>query len=210
VQTTEHAENPKGLPPKERTPGTLPSIATKKVILGQGPWCDEELTTAWERYMQTDGLSQHVCCQHCDNTEKQIAVVSPGRMEQRRQLVCFCTNCWSFTSRHHSKDVPMDISLFKQFNPNTGKFHWVLPYVEEEHPRRIRGQVTDHELDQFRKEHLKPRKAGKTGAPMRYFAHTCKTLSAHSRTTASSSVVSERNISLVLLSYRMHRVPRWY
>jgi hypothetical protein len=52
----------------------------------------------------------------------------------------------------------MDISFFKQFNPNTGKFHRVLPYAEEEHPRRIRGQVTDHELDQFRKERLKPRK----------------------------------------------------
>jgi hypothetical protein len=63
VQMTEYALNPKGLPPKERPPGTMLSIATKKVILGQGPWCDEELTMAWERNMQTEGLSQHVCCQ---------------------------------------------------------------------------------------------------------------------------------------------------
>jgi hypothetical protein len=43
----------------------------------------------------------------------------------------------------------MDISFFKQFNPSTGKFHRALPYAEEEHPRRIRGPVTDYELDQF-------------------------------------------------------------
>jgi hypothetical protein len=159
VQTTKHAQTLKGLQQKERQRGTLPSTVTQKVILGQGPWCDEESTMAWERYMQTEGRSQHVCCQHCDSTEKPIAVVTPGRMEQRRQLVCFCTNCWSFTSRHHSKDAPMDISFFKQFNPNTGKFHRALPYAEE-HPRRIRGPVTDYELDQFRKDRLKPRKAG--------------------------------------------------
>jgi len=54
----------------------------------------------------------------------------------------------------------MDISFFKQFNPSTGKFHRALPYAEEEHPRRIRGPVTDYELDQFFKDRLKPRKAG--------------------------------------------------
>jgi hypothetical protein len=159
VQTTNHAQTPKGLPQKERQRGTLPSTVTQKVILGQGPWCDEESTMAWERYMQTEGLSQ-CAASICDSTEKPIAVVTPGRMEQRRQLVCFCTNCWSFTSRHYSKDAPMDISFFKQFNPNTGKFHRALPYAEEEHPRRIRGPVTDYELDQFRKDRLKLRNAG--------------------------------------------------
>jgi hypothetical protein len=54
----------------------------------------------------------------------------------------------------------MDISFFRQYNPNTGKFHWAFPYEEEEHPRQIRGLVTDHELDQFRKERLQPRKSG--------------------------------------------------
>jgi len=57
----------------------------------------------WERYMQTEGLNQHVCCQHI--TEKQITEVTSGKIEQQRQLVCFCTNCWSFTSKHHSKDT---------------------------------------------------------------------------------------------------------
>jgi hypothetical protein len=54
----------------------------------------------------------------------------------------------------------MDISFFKQFNPSTGKFHRALPCAEDEHPRRIRGPVTDHELDQFRKDRLQLRKAG--------------------------------------------------
>ena len=130
------------------------------VILCQGPWCDEELTMAWEVYMQTEGLSQHVCCQHCNSAEKPITVVTLGKTEQRRQLVCFCTTCWSFTSRHHCKQIPMDVSFFKQYNPTTGRFHRALPYAEEEHPRRIRGPVTDHELDQFCKERLKLRKAG--------------------------------------------------
>jgi hypothetical protein len=115
---------------------------------------------AWERYMQTEGLSQHVCCQNCDNKEKPIVVVNPGKKEQRRQLVCFCTYCWSFTNKHHSKDANMDISCFKQFNPSTGKFHRALPYAEDEHPRRILGPVTDHELVQFRKDCLQLRKAG--------------------------------------------------
>ena len=25
--------------------------------MDQGAWCDEELTMAWERYMQTEGLT---------------------------------------------------------------------------------------------------------------------------------------------------------
>jgi hypothetical protein len=54
----------------------------------------------------------------------------------------------------------MDVSFFKQYNPTTGRFHRALPYAEEEHPRRIRGPVTDHELDQFCKGRLKLRKAG--------------------------------------------------
>jgi hypothetical protein len=28
----------------------------RKIIMGQGPWYDEESTVAWERYMQTEGL----------------------------------------------------------------------------------------------------------------------------------------------------------
>jgi hypothetical protein len=98
--------------------------------------------------------------QNCDNKEKPIVVVTPGKKEQRRQLVCFCTYYWSFTNKHHSKDANMDISFFKQFNPSTGKFHRALPYAEDEHPRRIRGPVTDHELDQFRKDRLQLRKPG--------------------------------------------------
>jgi hypothetical protein len=71
---------------------------------------------------------------------------------------------WSPRAGWSSKDVPMDISFFKQFNPNTGKFHRALPYAAEEHPRRIRAPVTDYELDQFRKDRLKPRKAGGPGS----------------------------------------------
>jgi hypothetical protein len=144
----------------EQQRGSPPNEVTLKVIMSQGPWCDDEVTMAWERYMQTEGLSQHVCCQHCDSKEKPIIVVTPGKMEQRRQLVCFCTYCWRFTSKHHSKDANMDMTFFKQFNPLTGKFHRALPYAEGEHPRRIRGPVTDHELDQFRKDRLQLRKAG--------------------------------------------------
>ena len=54
----------------------------------------------------------------------------------------------------------MDVSFFKQLNPATGKFHRALPYADDEHPRRIRGPITDHELDHFRKTRLKLRKAG--------------------------------------------------
>jgi hypothetical protein len=133
---------------------------TRKVIMNQGTWCDEELTMAWERYMQTEGLCQHVNCQHCYSLEKPITVVTLGKMQQRRQLVCFCTSCWSFTSTHHRRDTRMDISFFKQFNPATGKFHRALPYADEEHPRRMRGPITDHELDQFRRDQLQLRKAG--------------------------------------------------
>jgi hypothetical protein len=34
----------------------------RRVIIDQGAWCDEELTMAWERYMQKEGLSQNVSC----------------------------------------------------------------------------------------------------------------------------------------------------
>jgi hypothetical protein len=89
-----------------------------------------------------------------------IAVVVPGKDQQSRKLTCFCTNCWSFTSIRHSKITFMDVSFFKQFNPETGKFHRVLPYADDENPRRIRGPITDHELDHFRKARLKLRKEG--------------------------------------------------
>ncbi len=79
---------------------------------------------------------------------------------QRRKLTCFCTNCWSFTSIRHSKNTSMDVSFFKQFNPEIGKFHRALSYADDEHPRRIRGPITVHELDHFRKARLKLRKAG--------------------------------------------------
>jgi hypothetical protein len=126
----------------------------------QGVWSEKEKTMAWESYMQTEGLSQHVSCQHCDCGKKPIVVVTQGKTQPRRQLVCFCTSCWSFTGTHHRREAQMDISFFKQFNPETGKFHRALPYADEQHPRRIRGPITDHELDHFRRDHLRLRKAG--------------------------------------------------
>jgi len=42
-------------------------------------------------------------------------------------------------------NTSMDVSFFKQFNPETGKFHRALSYTDDEHPRRIRGPITDHE-----------------------------------------------------------------
>ncbi len=44
-----------------------------------------------------------------------------------------------FTNILHHRDARMDISFFKQFNPDTGKFRRALPYADEQHPRRIRG-----------------------------------------------------------------------
>ena len=96
---------------------------SRKIIMNQGAWSDEEQTMAWERYMQTEGLSQHVSCQHCQGQEKPIAVVVPGKDQQRRQLTCFCIDCWSFTSIHRSRRAPSNVSFFKQYNHETGKFH---------------------------------------------------------------------------------------
>ena len=67
---------------------------------------------------------------------------------------------WNFTNILHHGDARMDISFFKQFDPDTGKFRKALPYTDEQHPRRIRGPITDHEMDHFRRDRLKPRKAG--------------------------------------------------
>jgi hypothetical protein len=53
----------------------------QKMIMDQGPWYVEELTVARERYMQTEGLCQHICCQHCESMEKPIVVVASGKME---------------------------------------------------------------------------------------------------------------------------------
>ena len=43
---------------------------------------------------------------------------------------------------------------------STGKFRRALPYADEQHPRRIRGPITDHELDHFRRDRLRLRNAG--------------------------------------------------
>jgi len=50
--------------------------------------------------------------------------------------------------------------LFPKHEPDTGKFYQALPYAEEEHPRLIRGPVTDHELDHFRQDRLQLQKGG--------------------------------------------------
>ena len=62
--------------------------------------------------------------------------------------------------KRNGKNEVKDMS-FKHFNnPETGRFHRVLPYQKEEHPRRIRGPVTDAELDHFRQDRLQLRKEG--------------------------------------------------
>jgi hypothetical protein len=111
--------------------------------------------------MQTEGLCQHIHCQFCDSKEKPLVVVTPGKIGQKRQTKCFCTSCWRFTDKHHGNNEVKDMSFFRHFNnPETGRFHRVLPYQEEEHPRRIRGPVTDAELDHFRQDRLQLRKEG--------------------------------------------------
>jgi hypothetical protein len=131
-----------------------------RVVMKQGIWSEKEKMIAWESYMQTEGLSQQVSCQHCECRKKPIVVVTQGKTQPRRQLVGFCTSCWNFTNILHHRDARMDISFFKQFNPDTGKFRRALPYTDEQHPRRIRGPITDHEMDHFRRDRLKLRKAG--------------------------------------------------
>ena len=93
----------------------------------------------------------------------------------------------------------MDISFFKQFNPETGKFHRALPYADEEHPRRIRGPITDQELDHFRKARLKLRKAG---GPNKENNELCRSLTAEElavvREWADRALKDARSASLVL------------
>ena len=78
---------------------------SQRVIMKQGVWSEKEKTMAWESYMQTEGLSQQVSCQHCDCGKKPIVVVTQGKTQPRRQLVCFCTSCWSFTGIHHRREA---------------------------------------------------------------------------------------------------------
>jgi hypothetical protein len=47
----------------------------RKIVMEQESWQDEESTVAWERYIQAEGLCQHIHCQFCDSTEKPLAVV---------------------------------------------------------------------------------------------------------------------------------------
>jgi hypothetical protein len=54
-----------------------------RVVMKQGIWSEKEKTIAWESYMQTEGLSQQVSCQHCDCRKKQIVVVTQGNTQPR-------------------------------------------------------------------------------------------------------------------------------
>jgi hypothetical protein len=103
-------------------------IVLRKIVMEQEPWQGEESTTAWERYMQTEELCQHIHCQFCDSKENPLVVVTPGKIGQRRQTQCSCKSCWRFTDKHHGKDEVKDMSFFKQFNSETGRFHRALPY----------------------------------------------------------------------------------
>ena len=66
--------------------------------------------------MPSEDLCQHICCQHCESMERPIVMVTPGKMESRRQTVCFCTSCWQFTNKHHGKDKVMDMAFFRNMN----------------------------------------------------------------------------------------------
>ena len=126
-----------------------------KVIVEAGPWCGPELTVAWEQYMQTEGLSPHVHCQHCASNTKPMVVVTPVKGKQRRKTTCFCTDCWQFTCKHTGRDRVADMSFLRNMDATTGRLLRALPYADEEHPRRIRGAITNHEFDQFRQYRLK-------------------------------------------------------
>ena len=131
-----------------------------KVVIEQGPWEQDNLTVAWEQYMQTEGLSPHVHCQHCECKAKPMVVVTQVKAKARRKTTCFCTECWQFTDKHEGKDKVAAMNFMMHFDPDKGRFRNALKYEEHEHPRRIRGRVTDHELDQFRQHRLQLRKTG--------------------------------------------------
>lgn len=131
-----------------------------KVLIEQGPWEQDNLTVAWEQYMQTEGLSPHVHCQHCNCQAKPMVVVTQVKAKARRKTTCFCTECWQFTDKHQGRDQVAAMNFMMHFDPDKGRFRNALKYEEHEHPRRIRGRVTDHELDQFRQHRLQLRKTG--------------------------------------------------
>ncbi len=166
-----------------------------RVIMKPGAWSEKEKTIAWESYMQTEGLSQQVSCQHCDCRKKPIVVVTQGNAQPPRQLVCFCTSCWSFTDIHHRREAQKDISFFRQFNPDTGKFLRALPYADEQHPRRIRGMdlqslglsLVSPPLWSNRMLQLRISSVSTEEAP----CASCRTRSAHTLTTVNSSIVSD-------------------
>ena len=147
------------------TKSLITNLTSRKIIMDQGAWSDEEQTIAWERYMQTEGLSQHVSCQHCKGMEKPIAVVVPGKDQQRRKLTCFCTDCWSFSSIRHNKTTSMDVSFFKQFNPETGKFHRALQGGFEGRSQTM-NRITSEKLGSSL-----GRRADQTRRPMSYIDH---------------------------------------
>jgi hypothetical protein len=55
-------------------------------VVEQESWQDEESTAAWERYMQAEGLCQHVHCQFCDSTEKLLAVVTQDKQSASARI----------------------------------------------------------------------------------------------------------------------------
>ena len=55
-------------------------------VVEQESWQDEESTVAWERYMQAEGLCQHVHCQFCDSTEKPLAVVTQDKQSASARI----------------------------------------------------------------------------------------------------------------------------
>ena len=89
-----------------------------------------------------------------------MVVVTQVKAKARRKTTCFCTECWQFTDKHQGRDQVAAMNFMMHFDPDKGRFRNALKYEEHEHPRRIRGRVTDHELDQFRQHRLQLRKTG--------------------------------------------------
>ena len=82
-------------------------------VVEQESWQDEESTVAWERYMQAEGLCQHVHCQFCDSTEKLLAVVSLTQDKQSASARIAGASLISTTVRTNQRTINSSINSAK-------------------------------------------------------------------------------------------------
>jgi hypothetical protein len=93
------------------------TLLDRQILVDEGPWRGTDMTIAWELYFQAQGLAPAARWgqQSCAPKQPHVIVAKADESEHhdqpRRQLKCFCEDCWQHTHLRHGREDVADMSF---------------------------------------------------------------------------------------------------